>query len=145
MLKGFAEITHGFVGADLSALTKEAAMTLLRRIYPDLKLEEDQPIPREALEKLVVAKRDFIEALKVVRPSAMREVLIEVPNVSWEDVGGMENIKQELEEAIEWPLKHPDVFKKMITHRYKLSDANKALKAVSAKETLKAVLLPQEG
>jgi transitional endoplasmic reticulum ATPase len=113
VLKEFAEITHGFVGADLSALAKEAAMTLLRRIYPDLKLEEDQPIPREVLEKLKVSKKDFIEALKVVRPSAMREVLIEVPNVTWEDVGGMEDIKQELEEAIEWPLKHPDVFKKM--------------------------------
>ena len=112
-LKEFADITHGFVGADLSALAKEAAMTLLRRIYPDLKLEEDQPIPREALEKLKVEKRDFIEALKVVRPSAMREVLIEVPNVDWDDVGGMENVKQELEEAIEWPLKHPEVFKRM--------------------------------
>ncbi len=112
-LKEFAEITHGFVGADLAALAKEAAMTLLRRIYPDLKLEEDQPIPREVLEKLKVSKKDFIEALKVVRPSAMREVLIEVPNVNWDDVGGMEDVKQELEEAIEWPLKHPDVFKRM--------------------------------
>lgn len=112
-LKELAEITHGFVGADLASLAKEAAMTLLRRIYPDLKLEEDQPIPKETLEKLIVAKKDFIEALKVVRPSAMREVLIEVPNVDWEDVGGMEDVKQELEEAIEWPLKHPEVFSNM--------------------------------
>jgi len=112
-LKDLAEITHGFVGADLSSLAKEAAMTLLRRVYPDLKLEEDQPIPREVLEKLIVAKSDFYEALKVVRPSALREVLIEVPNVNWEDVGGMEDLKQELAEAIEWPLKHPEVFSNM--------------------------------
>ena len=112
-LKDLAEITHGFVGADLSSLAKEAAMTLLRRVYPDLKLEEDQPIPREVLEKLIVAKSDFYEALKVVRPSALGEVLIEVPNVNWEDVGGMEDLKQELAEAIEWPLKHPEVFSNM--------------------------------
>ncbi|AJF61321.1 TPA: CDC48 family AAA ATPase [Candidatus Woesearchaeota archaeon] len=112
-LKEFAEITHGFVGADLSALAKEAAMTLLRRIYPDLKLEEDQPIPKEVLEKLKVSKIDFIEALKVVRPSALREVFIEVPNVKWENVGGLENVRQEIIEAVEWPLKHPDAFTKM--------------------------------
>ena len=112
-LKEFAEITHGFVGADLSALAKEAAMTLLRRIYPDLKLEEDQPIPKEVLEKLKVSKIDFIEALKVVRPSALREVFIEVPNVKWENVGGLENVRQEIIEAVEWPLKHPVAFTKM--------------------------------
>ena len=112
-LKQFAEITHGFVGADLSALAKEAAMTLLRRIYPDMKLEEDQPIPTEVLEKLIVAKKDFIEALKVVRPSALREVLIEVPNVKWGDIGGLDTVRQELVEAVEWPLKHPQIFTRM--------------------------------
>lgn len=112
-LKEIADITHGFVGADLSALAKEAAMNLLRTIYPDLKLEEDQPIPKEVLEKLKVSKNDFIEALKVVRPSALREVLIEVPNISWSQVGGLDEVKQKLIEAVEWPLKQPAVFKKM--------------------------------
>ncbi len=112
-LKELADITHGFVGADLSALAKEAAMTLLRRIYPELKLEEEQPIPKEVLEKLKVSKKDFYEALKVVRPSALREVLIEVPNVKWEDIGGLDEVRQELLEAVEWPLKHPDIFTKM--------------------------------
>jgi len=113
VLKEFAEITHGFVGADLASLAKEAAMTLLRRIYPDLKLEEDQPIPREVLEKLRVSKRDFIEALKVVRPSALREVLIEVPNVKWENIGGLEEVRQELVEAVEWPFKNPQIFTRL--------------------------------
>jgi len=112
-LDEFAEITHGFVGADLSALAKEAAMTLLRRILPDLKLEEEQPIPTEVLEKLKITKNDFVEALKVVRPSALREVLIRVPNVNWDDVGGMKDVKQELIEAVEWPLKHPSAFTKL--------------------------------
>lgn len=112
-LKELADITHGFVGADLSALAKEAAMTLLRRIYPELKLEEEQPIPKEVLEKLKVSKKDFYEALKVVRPSALREVLIEVPNVKWEDIGGLDEVRQELLEAVEWPLKHPEIFTKM--------------------------------
>ena len=112
-LKELADITHGFVGADLSSLAKEAAMTLLRRIYPDLKLEEEQPIPREVLEKLKVSKKDFVEALRVVRPSALREVFIEVPNVKWEDVGGLEEVRQELIEAVEWPLSHPEIFTRM--------------------------------
>ncbi len=112
-LKEIAEITHGFVGADLSALAKEAAMNLLREIYPDLKLEEDKPIPKESLEKLRVSKNDFIEALKVVRPSALREVLIEVPNVKWDNIGGLVEVKQELIEAVEWPLKQPAVFVRM--------------------------------
>jgi transitional endoplasmic reticulum ATPase len=112
-LKEIADITHGFVGADLSALAKEAAMNLLRTIYPDLKLEEEQPIPKEVLEKLTVSKNDFIEALKVVRPSALREVLIEVPNVKWGDVGGLAEVRQELLEAVEWPLNHPQVFIRM--------------------------------
>jgi len=113
MLSELADITYGFVGADLASLTKEAAMEVLRRILPDLKLEEDEPIPKEILEKLRITMQDFREALKVVRPSAMREVLVEVPNVNWEDVGGMTGVKQELKEAIEWPLKQPQVFRRM--------------------------------
>jgi len=112
-LKEFADITHGFVGADLSSLAKEAAMVVLRRVLPDLKLDEENPIPKEVLEKLRVTQNDFKEALKVVRPSAMREVLVEVPNVTWEDIGGMDEVKEELTEAIEWPLKNPKMFEKL--------------------------------
>jgi transitional endoplasmic reticulum ATPase len=109
-IRKIAEITHGFVGADLNALAKEAAMIVLRRILPDLKIKEDDEIPKEILERLKVLHTDFIEALKVVRPSAMREVLIEVPNVKWEDVGGLEDVRQELREVIEWPMKFPEAF-----------------------------------
>jgi transitional endoplasmic reticulum ATPase len=109
-LEKLAEITHGFVGADLSALCKEAAMNILRRILPEMRLREKEPIPQNILEKLSVTNEDFRESLKLVRPSAMREVLIEKPNVKWEDIGGLEDLKQELNEAIEWPLKHPEAF-----------------------------------
>ena len=112
-LKELAAITHGFVGADLSSLAKEAAMIVLRRILPDLRLQEEQPIPKDILEKLRIAQKDFKEALKVVRPSALREVLVEIPNIKWDDIGGLEEIKQELIEAVEWPLKHPDSFKRL--------------------------------
>ena len=112
-LKGLADITYGFVGADLASLAKEAAMVVLRRILPDLKLKEDSNIPKEVLEKLVVRQKDFEEALKVVRPSAMREVLVEVPTIPWDSVGGMDSVKQELIEAVEWPLKQPEVFNSM--------------------------------
>jgi len=115
-LEELARVTHGFVGADLNSLAKEAAMIVLRRILPDLKvegIEEDQPIPKEILEKLMVTQEDFLEALKVVRPSAMREVLVETPDVSWEDIGGLEEIKGKLQEAVEWPLKKPEVFKRL--------------------------------
>src|SRR3990167_6361141 len=112
-LKEIAAITYGFVGADLAALCKEAAMIVLRRILPSLKLKEEEPIPKELLEKLYVKKKDFRDALKVVRPSAMREVLVEVPNVKWEDVGGLEEAKQELKEAVEWPLKFPQAFTRL--------------------------------
>ncbi|MBU0457619.1 MAG: CDC48 family AAA ATPase [Nanoarchaeota archaeon] len=114
--KEIAKVTHGFVGADLNALAKEAAMIVLRRILPDLKqkgVEEGQPIPSEILEKLQVTQKDFLESLKVVRPSAMREVLVETPDVSWDDIGGLEDIKEKLKEAVEWPLNKPEVFKKM--------------------------------
>jgi transitional endoplasmic reticulum ATPase len=112
-LNKLADITHGFVGADLEGLCKEAAMSALRRILPDLKLEEEEKIPKELLEKLIVTMNDFREALKVVEPSAMREVLVEVPKLKWEDVGDLENVKQLLREAIEWPLKYKGAFKRM--------------------------------
>ncbi len=108
----YANVTHGFVGADLEAICKEAAMSALRGILPEIKLEE-KVIPSEVLEKLQVTKEDFDDALKMVEPSAMREVLVEVPNVRWGDVGGLEDVKRELREAVEWPLKHPDSFKRM--------------------------------
>jgi transitional endoplasmic reticulum ATPase len=111
-LDHYADVTHGFVGADLEALAKEAAMSALRRILPEIKLEE-KIIPSEVLEKLQVTKEDFDNALRMAEPSAMREVLIEVPNVRWDDVGGLEQAKQELIEAIEWPLKYPDAFKRV--------------------------------
>ncbi|MBI4141439.1 CDC48 family AAA ATPase, partial [Candidatus Woesearchaeota archaeon] len=112
-LKELAAITHGFVGADLASLSKEAAMIVLRRVLPDLKYDGEEAIPKEILEKLMITKSDFKEALKVVRPSALREVFVEVPNVKWEDIGGLEHIRQELLEAVEWPLKHPDAFARL--------------------------------
>ncbi|MEM5878634.1 MAG: CDC48 family AAA ATPase, partial [Candidatus Aenigmatarchaeota archaeon] len=108
-----AEVTYGYVGADLEVLAKEAAMHALRRLLPEIKWKEEEKLPKEILEKLVVTKKDFEEALKVVEPSAMREVLIEVPNVKWSDIGGMDDIKNELKESIEWPLKMPEKFKKI--------------------------------
>ncbi|MEM3405386.1 MAG: CDC48 family AAA ATPase [Candidatus Pacearchaeota archaeon] len=111
-LEEIAEKTHGFVGADLASLAKEAAMAVLRRTLPKIKMEEEK-IPKEILESMEVTKKDFQEALKNVRPSAMREVLVETPNVKWNDIGGLDNIKQELKEAIEWPIKHPEIFDRM--------------------------------
>jgi len=112
-LEKISEVTHGFVGADLSALCKEAAMSVLRRILPELKLNEKTKISDEVLEKLRVTDEDFKSALKIVRPSAIREVLVESPNVKWTDIGGLEDLKEELKEAVEWPLKHADAFKRM--------------------------------
>ncbi|MCK5624380.1 CDC48 family AAA ATPase [Candidatus Pacearchaeota archaeon] len=115
-LEKLAALTHGFVGADLEALTKEAAMSVLRKHLPKLKLDrdnEDEQIPKEVLEQLVIKQIDFIDALKTVRPSAMREVLVETPNIGWESVGGLDNVRDELQEAVEWPLKHPESFKRM--------------------------------
>lgn len=112
-LNRLADITHGFVGADLSALTKESAMNVLRKILPDVKMKEGEPLPREVLEKLEVSMDDFKSALKNVRPSSMREVLIEIPKVGWDDVGGLESVKSSLKEAVEWPLKHPKSFQRI--------------------------------
>ncbi len=112
-LEELASLTYGFVGADLESLAKEAAMGVLRRVLPKLNLDEKDSIPPEVLDKLIVRHKDFLNALKVVRPSAMREVLVETPNISWEDVGGLEEVKRELKEAVEWPLKYEEKFKKM--------------------------------
>ena len=108
-----AEITHGFVGADLEALAREAAMSALRKIFAKIDFELAD-IPYETLMKLEVTMDNFLEALKEVEPSAIREFFVEVPDVKWDDVGGLDNIKEELKEAIEWPLKHCDIFKKRI-------------------------------
>jgi transitional endoplasmic reticulum ATPase len=109
-LDEIAAITHGFVGADLEALTKEAAIGVLRKLLPQLKLDGEEKIPPEILEKLIVRHEDFIDALKTVRPSAMREVLVETPNIDWNSVGGLESTKQELKEAVEWPMNHAESF-----------------------------------
>ena len=111
-LEKIASITHGFVGADLAALCKEAAMRALRRILPEIDFEKDT-IPAEILNKIVVKMDDFMEALKDVEPSAMREVLVESPNVRWGDIGGLNDIKIDLQEAVEWPLKYPELFEHM--------------------------------
>ncbi len=113
MIEKLADITHGFVGADLAALCKEAAMNVLRKIMPSLNLREKKPLDKGLLDNLCVTEQDFKEALKVVRPSALREVLIETPKIGWKDIGGLEKIKQELKEAVEWPLKHRDAFVRM--------------------------------
>ncbi len=108
-LNKLASTTHGFVGADLEGLAKEAAMKTLRRTLPELKLEESKLQP-EFLDKLKVTMEDFTLALKDITPSAMREVYLESPDVSWSDIGGLESIKKELQEAVEWPLKYPSIY-----------------------------------
>jgi transitional endoplasmic reticulum ATPase len=108
----YAENTHGFVGADLESLTKEAAMNALRRIRPELDLEQDE-IDAEMLESMSVSEADFKDALKGIEPSALREVFVEVPDVTWESVGGLEDTKERLRETIQWPLDYPGVFEAM--------------------------------
>jgi transitional endoplasmic reticulum ATPase len=104
-----AAVTHGFVGADMEYLCKEAAMRCLRRLLPEISLE-DEKISPETLDKLVITMNDFEMAIKDVMPSAMREVYLEIPDVKWTDIGGLEEIKLELQEAIEWPLRYPDIY-----------------------------------
>lgn len=111
-LDEIASVTHGFVGADLSAIAREAAMSALRRILPKIDLQKDE-IPAEVLENLDVNRKDFTEALKVVEPSALREVLVEIPDVKWDDIGGLSDVKNNLKEMIEWPLKHPESYRKV--------------------------------
>jgi len=106
-----ADITYGFVGADLMALARESAMNALRRYLPEIDLEK--PIPVEVLEKMEVTMDDFKNAHRGIEPSALREFLIEIPKVSWDDIGGLESAKQQLREAVEWPLTKPEVFKRM--------------------------------
>ena len=111
LLDSFAAITYGFVGADLAALSREAAMRALRRYLPDIDLEK--PIPTETLSKMEVTHDDFRDAMKDVEPSAMREVMVEVPQVGWDDVGGLEDVKRILKEAVELPLKNPEAFTRL--------------------------------
>ncbi len=112
-LEEIAEITHGFTGADLAALVKEAAISALRRFLKEEKVDLNKPIPPEKLKKLKVTRADFMDALRLVHPTLMREVFVEVPEVKWEDIGGLEDVKQQLKEAVEWPMKNPEVFEKM--------------------------------
>ncbi|MEO9364204.1 MAG: CDC48 family AAA ATPase, partial [Nitrososphaera sp.] len=108
-LSKVAAVTHGFVGADLEYLCKEAAMKCLRRMLPELDLE-DEKVSSENLDRLIISKVDFEQAIKDVMPSAMREVFLDSPDVNWNDVGGLDEVKQELQEAVEWPLKYPDLY-----------------------------------
>ena len=108
-LKQISKITHGFVGADLEVLAKEAAMRSLRRILPEIDLDEEK-ISSEILQKIQITSDDFRDALKEVRPSALREVQVQIPNVSWDDVGGLDELKEELKEAVEWPIKYKDAY-----------------------------------
>lgn len=107
-----AKVTHGFVGADLEALSKEAAMCALRRIIPQVDLEQES-IPPEILQKIRIKESDFRDALRDVRPSALREVLVRVPDVGWDDIGGLDELKETVRKAVEWPLKYPDEFKRV--------------------------------
>ena len=107
-----AAVTHGFVGADLEYLCKEAAMKCLRRLLPELNLE-DEKIPPETLEKLVITMNDFDNAIKEIMPSAMREVYLESPDIPWTEIGGLEEVKRELQEAVEWPLRYPNLYKEL--------------------------------
>ncbi len=112
-LREIADMTHGFVGADLSSLCKEAAMHAIRKILPIINIEEE--IPAEIMEKICVTREDFQNALQNIEPSALREVFIEVPAVRWTEIGGLESVKQELIEAVEWPLKYPEAFEAIHT------------------------------
>jgi transitional endoplasmic reticulum ATPase len=111
-LKKLSEMTHGYTGADVSALGRETAMKALRRYLPQINLEEER-VPPSVLEKMEVTMDDFANAYKEVTPTAMREVYIEIPTVHWDDIGGLEEAKQELKEAVEWPLKNPEVFTRL--------------------------------
>ena len=111
-LNKLAEITRGYTGADLAALCREAAMKAIRRILPSIDFSEEK-IPPEILDRLAVTMRDFLDAFKEITPTALREIEVEVPNVRWEDIGGLEAVKKQLVEAVEWPLKYPEKFERM--------------------------------
>ncbi|HEX5893156.1 MAG TPA: CDC48 family AAA ATPase, partial [Nitrososphaeraceae archaeon] len=108
-LEKLADISHGFVGADLQSLSKEAGMRSLRRILPNIDLSSES-IPSDTLRKIIVTMNDFMDVIKEMEPSAMREVFVEIPDISWNDIGGLESIKQEMQEAVEWPLKYQGIF-----------------------------------
>ncbi len=112
-LREIADMTHGFVGADLSSLCKEAAMHAIRKILPGINIDAD--IPQEIIENIVITRQDFQNALQNIEPSALREVFIEVPAVHWSEIGGLESVKQQLIEAVEWPLKYPEAFEAINT------------------------------
>ncbi|MDG6929031.1 MAG: CDC48 family AAA ATPase [Nitrososphaerota archaeon] len=111
-LERLGSVTHGYVGADMEYLCKEAAMKTLRRNLPDIKLEEEK-IPPETLNKLQVCMQDFEDALREITPSAMREVYLETPEVRWTEIGGLDQVKKELQEAVEWPMKYPEAYKRL--------------------------------
>ncbi|MEM2848992.1 MAG: CDC48 family AAA ATPase [Candidatus Bathyarchaeia archaeon] len=111
-LNKLAEITHGYTGADIAALCREAAMKALRRYLPRINLEEPT-IPPEVLEEMVVNMSDFMQAYREITPTAMREVEVEVPTVHWDEIGGLDDVKQQLRESVEWPLKNPKLFENM--------------------------------
>ncbi|MFQ3307903.1 MAG: transitional endoplasmic reticulum ATPase [Candidatus Nanohaloarchaea archaeon] len=110
-LEEIAESTHGYVGADLEALCKEAAMSVLREVIP--KIDMDEEIPSDVLEELIVDRDAMIDGMRMVEPSQMREVMVEVPDTSWEDIGGLEDTKEKLREMVEWPQKYPERFERM--------------------------------
>ncbi|MEM2082699.1 MAG: CDC48 family AAA ATPase [Candidatus Bathyarchaeia archaeon] len=111
-LRRLSEITHGYTGADIAALCREAAMKALRRYLPEINLEEES-IPPEVLDRMEVNMEDFTAAYREITPTAMREVYVEVPNVHWDEIGGLEEAKAELRESVEWPIRNPDSFKRM--------------------------------
>ena len=111
-LDRMADLTHGYVGADLSALCKEAAMNALRRLLPKIDLDQDY-VPAELLNSISIGQADFDQAFRELVPSVMREVMLETPNVRWSDIGDLDTVKQELIEVVEWPLKYPDLYKHM--------------------------------
>ncbi len=111
-LEQLSRTTFGFVGADIASLSREAAIESLRRNLPEINLDED-PIPQEALQKLEVTHHDFLNALRRIQPSALREVMIQAPDTSWDDIGGLEEVKQSLREGIELPIKEPDSFRRL--------------------------------
>ena len=112
-LDEFVDVTFGFTGADIAALSREAAMRALRRVLPEIKKAGEEGLSKEVLDKLMITRQDFLDALKKVEPSAMREVQVEVPKTKWADIGGLEEVKENLREAVEWPLKYADTFSRL--------------------------------
>ena len=111
-IEELASKTHGYVGADLEGLCKEGAMKTLRRLLPNMKFDEEKISP-EFLEKITIIMDDFNKALRDITPSAMREVYIEIPDVDWDEIGGVDSVRKDIQEAVEWPLKYPDAYEKI--------------------------------